>query len=737
MPVLTSTSIKSSYGRLSYLFDQPAHDGSDQRVLAAGGQNIRMLHDPKTGEITNDQSGAYLQRQFHDSLRRAANPNRKQQAQSVILSFADGELTGTLEQRTQQALLIAKGFVAETQPEQSQWAFAVQCDGKGHMVHVHMLGNAVDREGKTIQTNNFSVYHLRKQVNEFMAEHSAEITGQEWVNPIKAADHVRQDLPNKSDWKNALKATIDDAKADATSVSDFKKKLGAVGVTITERGKAKEWTYHLTVNGKEQKARGFHQQIDKKTGEIKASSGLGRNYGRDAILHFIADLNREEPKELTEIERLEAKRSAMAASVKMPTSTAADPVAAVEAAMRKNVAKTEQNMKGEPTMDDFHFDLDASDLDAEIDEDAATSQADATTSAARNRYANLMADDLKRTTPQSTAATPDPEPDMSEHVTMDDVAVSINNYGAKPKPDDDGEAARGLSLARKQHSLAERLVLGDADLNQSVLNDSAENNNFGFLSKDTSSWTRQDQEDFLQACHDAEKSETGGEPDPADVQNRARKARVALMMSDFGTSYAELFKQREDHDPEVIKQAQEAMDGYEKDGDMTVDQNDFDQTGTPKGSDGTSYSKLAVLARALKVVLQRRILNRERITLRTVVRTVTAENRVAKQEAQHKADVQLSEEKRIAAKLDKWKIAPVGSQTDKQLYDAFKRDAKYIQDTIKTRGITDRRGREQVRDEVTGVKYTANRSAWQNLQKGLDASVARGLGVAPSDDLGR
>lgn len=63
MAVIKSTACRSSYGRLTYIFNQSAHNTSktDHRVLACSGTNIKMLHDP-SGHLSTIQSGVYLAR---------------------------------------------------------------------------------------------------------------------------------------------------------------------------------------------------------------------------------------------------------------------------------------------------------------------------------------------------------------------------------------------------------------------------------------------------------------------------------------------------------------------------------------------------------------------------------------------------------------------------------------------------------------------------------------------------
>ena len=726
MPVLMTSSIRSSAGRLVYMFDAPAHDGSVQRVLAAGGRNLNFIRDPVTGEIASQQPGSYLQRQFHNDLNRAFNPKRKTQAQSIILSFADGELSGTLEEQANQALRLTDKFMKATLPPTASYAIAIQADGTGHKVPSHILVNAIGTNGKAIQTNNFALFGLRHKVNEFMAAESAAIIGHKWVNPIKTkesdakATPTRVEVPAKAAWQQVIKDAVNDAKKRSSSIDDFKSQLESdYGITITERGKSKAWTYHITdADGKEKKVRGYYQRLDKKTGEIKSTSGLGRDFTNEAVTNFIAEANKTKatPVPLTE-----------AAATMKPI---ADDVAAIESRMAANLKQAEHKEDKPMIFDD------------DIDEEELRRQADAETNAAKTRYADLMKADLAGHREQTPAPEPAPSIAVAKQIKDTKQVIPDTKAADAQAKDDDEQSARGMALSRSRQALATRLVTGFAEANASVQNNSEENTNFGFLQKPVADWTEQDHTDFNQACHDAEASETGGNPDLGDVQARQVKAKVALLERDLGSGYADLFKDRGAHDPEVLKQARKAMDDTEQDGDVTLPAGTVDKTGAVTSSGSTSYSKLMVLARALKQVFAARLIYKQRITLRTIVRTTMQENRRTKATVQHNADVAKAKQDRIASDLEKWHVTPVGTQTDEQLHDAITRDRVFAQATIKTRGVTDPRQKREVYDETMGTKYTENRSAWQYIHdraaKALDESVANGLpGATQNDDLGR
>lgn len=291
MAVLVSNACSSSYGRLTYIFNNIAHCDrkTNHRVLACSGTNIQMVHD-REGHLTTAQSGVYLEHQFHQSLKKAFNPNRKTQCQSIIISFSDDEFDTTdLNQQASQALQLIQGYVHQHFND-AQTVSCVQCDGQGGRLHVHLLINAVKPSGKTVPTNQFSVFKMRKDLNDYLANNFERVTGQKWNNPFngKTTRKDIQSLPSRSKWETKIKHIINVVKREVSNTQSFLKKLSQQGITVTERKKSQSWTYHQTItdlNGKtkEMKARDFYQRVDKKTGRVLSTRGLGTNYTRQAL----------------------------------------------------------------------------------------------------------------------------------------------------------------------------------------------------------------------------------------------------------------------------------------------------------------------------------------------------------------------------------------------------------------------------------------------------------------------
>lgn len=290
MSILQTHSCHSSYNRLKYVFNEPAHSyrKTTKRVLAASGFNIKMLHD-NDGKISATQNGAYLERQFRTVLKRAHNSRRCYQAQTIIISFAPTEFdTSDLKAQSQQALRLVQHYICKHFAD-CQSVIAIQSDGEGGKLHAHVVMNTIKPNGKTVATNRFNINKLRKDFDEEMQNNYQKVTSRQWTNPIHNQDQ-RKDIHNlttKSEWQQQLKELINQIKVKVTNITDFLHQLEQRGVTVTERQKGKSWTYHQVVNTKdgvkELKVRDFYQRVDKQTGEIKSTRGLGQSFSKSEI----------------------------------------------------------------------------------------------------------------------------------------------------------------------------------------------------------------------------------------------------------------------------------------------------------------------------------------------------------------------------------------------------------------------------------------------------------------------
>ena len=311
MSILQTHSCHSSYNRLKYVFNEPAHSyrKTTKRVLAASGFNIKMLHD-NDGKISATQNGAYLERQFRTVLKRAHNPRRCYQAQTIIISFDPTEFdTSDLKAQSQQALRLVQHYVRKHFAD-CQSVIAIQSDGEGGKLHAHVVMNTIKPNGKTVATNRFNINKLRKDFDREMKTNYQRITGRQWTNPVHNQTE-RKDIHNlttKSEWQHQLKELINQIKAKVDNITDFLKQLEQHSITVTERQKGKAWTYHQIVSTKtgtrEMKVRDFYQRIDKETGEIKSTRGLGQSFSKSEIERYF-NRKKENEKEKQNYDRRE------------------------------------------------------------------------------------------------------------------------------------------------------------------------------------------------------------------------------------------------------------------------------------------------------------------------------------------------------------------------------------------------------------------------------------------------
>ncbi|MHA8263771.1 relaxase/mobilization nuclease domain-containing protein [Lactobacillaceae bacterium Melli_B3] len=283
MAYVKSNSSTNAWGRLHYLLDEAAHDGSEHRVLSVTGANVRFWGP--TDRPYRNQSGYYLNQQFKRVRHRAWNHHKLHQAQHLIVSFSEAEfstndpdqLTGEADQINQ----LVDGFMNQHFPS-TQWVSVIQCDGEGHKLHAHVLINSVKPDGKCVQTSLFQVDRLRKEWNQYLDQNYLATTGQVYVNPFEDAKPRRQ-LTQVHGWQAALKNTLDWAREIATSIKEYLNLLEEKDVTVSERNKKGDWSYHVMVNDKEKTVRDFYQRKDRNTGEVKSTRGMGLDYTPDQL----------------------------------------------------------------------------------------------------------------------------------------------------------------------------------------------------------------------------------------------------------------------------------------------------------------------------------------------------------------------------------------------------------------------------------------------------------------------
>lgn len=315
LSVLETHSCRSSYRRLQYLFQEPPHSyrKTSRRVLACTGFNIKLLHD-SNGRITNVQNGAYLERQFMSNLRKAHNPKRKYQAQTLIISFSEDEFdTSDLNLQAKQALVLVQHFIHQHFAD-AQSIIAIQADSEGGKLHAHVVFNTIKSNGRTIPTNRFNIHKLRSSFDREMINNYQFVTGHRWTNPIHNQQE-RQDVNNlttRSEWQQNLKKIIAQVRCEVNSLKEFIRRLNDAGITVTERQKGSAWTYHQTVHGKSYKVRDFYQRVDKQSGEVLSTRGLGQEFTKSYLTSYFKQKENEEEEDTNdrkENDRLEKVRT--------------------------------------------------------------------------------------------------------------------------------------------------------------------------------------------------------------------------------------------------------------------------------------------------------------------------------------------------------------------------------------------------------------------------------------------
>lgn len=298
MSIVMTHSITARFRKLQYLLQPVPHVNSkvNQRVLGVSGTNLRLIHD-SNGEISTNQSPAYLDSQFRKSLKLAKNPNRRVQCQSIIISFSKDEFsTNDPLLEASQALQLGQLYVNRYFSD-AETLLVCQCDGAGSKndgdskLHLHILVGAVNQHGKTIQTNRFTISKLRRNFDETMEHNFEHVTNRPWPNQMNKTREDHQSLYTKSSWQKHVKKVINAVKKEATDLADFVHQLSKYGITVKERKKGTHWTFYQRVQTSKgisnYSVRDFYQRKDKNSGAIISTRGLGTSYTKDAISKYI------------------------------------------------------------------------------------------------------------------------------------------------------------------------------------------------------------------------------------------------------------------------------------------------------------------------------------------------------------------------------------------------------------------------------------------------------------------
>lgn len=235
------------------------------------------------------QPGYYLNQQFKRTRQLAWNKRKRHQAQHLILSFGDSEFPTAdrdgLDPEADQVNTLVQGFMGEYFPD-TQWISAVQCDGEGHKLHAHVLINSVKpADGKCVNTQQFKVYRLRHEWDKYLNEHYLAVVGHPYVDPYQKIKAATQ--PQVKGWQSRLRDTLEWARQTAETIETYVGLLRGKGVSITDRNKRGDWSYHVKVNGKDKTVRDFYQRRNRKNGQVKSTRGMGKDYTPDELSkHF-------------------------------------------------------------------------------------------------------------------------------------------------------------------------------------------------------------------------------------------------------------------------------------------------------------------------------------------------------------------------------------------------------------------------------------------------------------------
>ena len=316
-------SSNNSTNLAKYILDGEAHNNSltNNRNLTIASKNVDRTFDGKL-------DSQYTASQFLTVQKKAQNKNKKVKAYHLVFSFSNKEFplpkTGKeMHEQARQAGLLVYKFLDKDLPKTAQFILGVQRDGDGQKLHVHVNLNAVQTNGKVIDTKALTwsdrekiipnknknekpkkekIKGLKSRIDDYMLDNFEAVTGRKYKpiepvldnlvksNEMQVLKHENtQNKPlNAYLWKEDLKEKIYKAFSKSNSLNTFENELKNLNVTVKKRkssytkddgtkAKREAYTYYFTdKTGKQRRIKDFSYRKGQ-------PSGLGKSFTPEAL----------------------------------------------------------------------------------------------------------------------------------------------------------------------------------------------------------------------------------------------------------------------------------------------------------------------------------------------------------------------------------------------------------------------------------------------------------------------
>lgn len=337
MAIAKDIPTNNSYATINYILEDSPHNTKlvQQRNLMTG---IHNIHRDYAGKINK----MYIESQFYGIRKASGRSNKRTQAHHLIFSFSDQEFPVTRDPKQQrkqakQAGLLINGFLKKQLPEGSQYLLAVQRDGDGAKLHVHVCLNSVLTTGKVLDTNYLSivrrmvktkdangktVYKAEKglfdNLQDYMVKNFKKSTGRDYqrlslnknksksTNVLSTSKDVQIRKRHGQVWRQDLADIIKEVVNHSNSLDDFKKKLWDVyhiktkdyksstgkkdanGKNIKRDAYTYYWYYDPSDKTKLRRMRDFHIT---KRGAVRGLGGFARPDDLQKVIDYNLQLN--------------------------------------------------------------------------------------------------------------------------------------------------------------------------------------------------------------------------------------------------------------------------------------------------------------------------------------------------------------------------------------------------------------------------------------------------------------
>lgn len=266
MSITKVGSTRNAGALLRYVLEDKAHDGSEERYISATAHNCTLNNA----------------RSDFKKIRDRFNKNDNIQAYSYIISWGKDELDPDNLDDIEKAQEVGHRLGLKIFGDNRQFITALQRDGRGGNLHIHLVGNSIDMYNGSSLSGLVRKHSHIKELSDEIQQEMGIVNKNLEEKPFIDKQSIKEiKARNKGAyvWKDDLKTRIYDCmnNPNILSYDDFKQSLlNDYGVEVVERKSKKKDAYKgvlLTYKFKDK------NNVERKARETK----LGNTFGLKGV----------------------------------------------------------------------------------------------------------------------------------------------------------------------------------------------------------------------------------------------------------------------------------------------------------------------------------------------------------------------------------------------------------------------------------------------------------------------